>query len=103
MMKKTQTETNHAGPLLCMQGQGVVKGYAIGKAVVMGVTALEVDHYRISPDTVSAECARLRNAMAVARDELRRLAETLPDDAPRELGPLLTVHSLLLDDSTLIG
>lgn len=103
MTKTTQTKTYHAGPMLCMQGQGVVKGYAIGKAVVMGVTALEVDHYRISPETVSAECERLRNAMAAARDELRRLAETLPADAPRELGPLLTVHSLLLDDSTLIG
>lgn len=94
--------TRDAGAMLCMAGQGVVKGYAIGKAVVMGVTALEVAHYRIAPDAVDAECKRLRSAMAVARDELARLAETLPDDAPRELEPLLTVHSLLLDDPGLI-
>src|SRR5690606_36316145 len=28
--------------------------------------------------------------------------DTLPDDAPRELGPLLTVHGLLLDDPLLL-
>lgn len=88
--------------MLCMQGQGVVKGYAIGKAVIMGVTALEVAHYRIARDAVSVECERLRKAMQVARDELQSLADTLPDDAPRELGPLLTVHSLLLDDPALV-
>lgn len=96
------TGTCQSGPMLCMQGQGVVKGYAIGKAVIMGVTALEVAHYRIARDAVSVECERLRKAMQVARDELQSLADTLPDDAPRELGPLLTVHSLLLDDPALV-
>lgn len=95
-------DTAAAGPMLCMQGQGVVKGYAIGKAVIMGATALEVSHYRIAPDAVADECERLRTAMNVARDDLQKLADGLPDDAPRELGPLLTVHSMLLDDAVLI-
>lgn len=93
---------HHPGPMLCMQGQGVVKGYAIGKALIMGVTALEAAHYRISEDAIESESERLRNAMRVARDDLQKLADTLPHDAPRELGPLLTVHSLLLNDPTLV-
>lgn len=87
--------------MLCMHGQGVVKGYAIGKAAVMSAAALEVAHYRIAPDDAGAECDRLKNAIIIARDELQHMAATLPDDAPRELGPLLTVHSLLLDDPML--
>lgn len=96
-------DSPYSCPMLCMQGQGVVKGYAIGKAVIMGATALEVAHYRIAETAVASECVRLRNAMAVARDELQNLADSLPPDAPRELGPLLTVHSMLLDDAVLIG
>ncbi len=87
--------------MLCMQGQGVVKGYAIGRAAIMSAATLEVVHYRISPDDVQQECERLKKALATARDELQLMADTLPDDAPRELGPLLTVHGLLLDDPML--
>lgn len=85
-----------------MQGQGVVKGYAIGRAAIMSAAALEVVHYRIAEHDVEAECARLKRALATASDELQAMAGSLPDDAPRELGPLLTVHSLLLDDPMLL-
>src|SRR5690606_38010244 len=88
--------------MVCMQGQGVVKGYAIGRAAVMSAAALEVAHYRISSHEVEAECQRLKDALIRARDDLQQTANTLPDDAPRELGPLLTVHALLLDDPMLL-
>lgn len=85
-----------------MQGLAVVKGYAIGRAVVMGAAALEVAHYRIDPRDVFAECERLRSAIETARAELHAMAMALPEDAPRELGPLLTVHGLLLSDPMLV-
>ncbi|WP_245153817.1 phosphoenolpyruvate--protein phosphotransferase [Allopusillimonas ginsengisoli] len=88
--------------MVCAHGQGVVKGYAIGKAAIMSAAALEVAHYRIAPEDVPGECARLEQAMCKAREELDAIAATLPDDAPRELGPLLTVHSLLLADPMLL-
>lgn len=87
--------------MVCLQGQGVVKGYAIGKAAVMGAASLEVEHYRISPADISAECERLRCALQSASHDLQQMADALPDDAPRELGPLLSVHSMLLDDPML--
>lgn len=96
------SDVHSCGPMLCMQGQGVVKGYAIGKAVVMGVTALEVVHYRIPEESIRYECDRLRKAMKTAHDELQIFLNALPQDAPRELGPVLTVHSMLLDDPALI-
>jgi phosphotransferase system enzyme I (PtsI) len=87
--------------MVSMRGQGVVKGIAIGRVAVMGAAALEVVHYRIQSDAVQAECDRLTNALAVARDELQSMAANLPEDAPREMGALLTVHSMLLDDPML--
>ncbi|WP_084026077.1 phosphoenolpyruvate--protein phosphotransferase [Bordetella flabilis] len=84
-----------------MYGQGVARGYAIGRAVVMGAAALEVAHYRISPDDVQAERDRLSAALQAARDDLLQMADTLPDDAPRELGAMLNVHGLLLADPLL--
>lgn len=95
-------EPSFSTAMFSMQGQGIVRGYAIGRAVVMGAASLEVTHYRIDPQDIPAECLRLTQALVAARDELRMLASTLPDDAPRELGPLLTVHSLLLDDPMLV-
>ncbi|WP_397473285.1 phosphoenolpyruvate--protein phosphotransferase [Pusillimonas sp.] len=87
--------------MICMRGQGVVKGYAIGRAAVMGAAALEVAHYRIQPEDVAEECARLIAALAHARDDLQNMVRNLPADAPREMAALLTVHSMLLDDPML--
>ncbi|WP_427185443.1 phosphoenolpyruvate--protein phosphotransferase [Bordetella bronchialis] len=84
-----------------MYGQGVARGYAIGRAVVMGAAALEVAHYRIAPEQVDAECERLTAALQAAQDDLLQMADTLPDDAPRELGAMLNVHRLLLADPLL--
>src|SRR3546814_1784306 len=60
--------------MLCLQGQGVVKGFAIGRAVVMSAAALEVEHYRIPSDDLGIECARLRRALAMASNELQTRA-----------------------------
>ena len=102
MTMSVHTDTPDLCALLCMQGQGVVKGYAIGRAAVMSAAALEVAHYRIAEHEVDAECERLKTALTKARNELQLMADTLPEDAPRELGPLLTVHALLLDDPMLL-
>jgi len=79
----------------------VARGYAIGRAVVMGAAALEVAHYRVAPEDVPAESRRLTEALAQAQADLLQMADTLPDDAPRELGAMLNVHRLLLADPLL--
>lgn len=83
-------------------GQGVVGGYAIGKAAVMGAAALEVPHYQIHADAVSAECQRLTTAIHQAQADLLHLFQQLPTDAPREIAPLLEVHRFLLADPLLV-
>ena len=88
-------------PMICLYGQGAARGYAIGRALVMGATALEVAHYRVHPDAVEAEQARLSRALETTHREMLELADTLPEDAPRELAALLSVHGMLLSDPLL--
>ena len=87
--------------VLCLQGKGVARGYAIGRAVVLGAAALEVAHYRIQESDVQAEVSRLQDALLKAQHDLQAMADTLPADAPRELGAMLQVHRLLLCDPVL--
>jgi len=89
------------GPMVCLYGQGAARGYAIGRALVMGAAALEVAHYRVPPSSVQAEQTRLSQALETTRQEMLELAATLPDDAPRELAALLNVHGMLLSDPLL--
>ena len=91
----------NASSMLCLQGQGVVKGYAIGRAAIMSAASLEVAHYRIHAEDVGTECERLELAVSKAGEELQVMLDTLPSDAPREVGPLLEVHRLLLEDPML--
>ncbi|MDQ2138322.1 phosphoenolpyruvate--protein phosphotransferase [Alcaligenaceae bacterium A4P071] len=84
-----------------MSGKAVARGYAIGRAVVLGAAALEVAHYRIGADDVEAERERLTAAIAAAQADMHHMAATLPADAPRELGAMLHVHELLLGDPLL--
>lgn len=87
--------------MVCMQGQGVVKGYAIGRAAIMSAASLEVAHYRVADEDVDSECERLTTGVARAARDLQLLIDTLPPDTPREVGPLLEVHRLLLGDPML--
>ena len=89
------------GAVIALRGKPVARGYAIGRAVVMGAAALEVAHYRIAAEDIAAERERLTAALQRAQDELLEMADTLPEDAPRELAAMLNVHRLLLGDPLL--
>src|SRR5690606_27239542 len=90
-----------ATAMLSLHGLAASRGYAIGRAVVLGAAALEVSHYRVADEDIEAECQRLTHAITVAREEFARLADNLPADAPREIQGLLHVHAMLLADPML--
>ena len=102
LAKLTAAGRHLANPTVCLHGKGVAKGYAIGRAVVMGAAALEVAHYRIAAHEVANESKRLTAALETVQQELLQLANTLAADAPRELAAMLNVHRLLLSDPLLV-
>ncbi|QXZ08926.1 phosphoenolpyruvate--protein phosphotransferase [Comamonas sp. Y33R10-2] len=84
-----------------IHGLAVSRGIAIGRAVVVASSRMDVVHYFIRPDQVEAEILRARVARDAVIDELRRLQEEIPKDAPGELDALLEVHLMLLQDHAL--
>jgi len=88
--------------MFTVHGVGVVDGVAIGREVVMGTVALEVPHYYISSKAIESEVTRLEQAIKKVQSDLQQQIDSLPQDAPRELEPLLTVHRLLLSDPLLV-
>lgn len=88
-----------------IQGLHVSRGVAIGRAVLVASSRIDVAHYFINPDQVSAEIERVCRGRDAVVDEIRRLHETImhmgPKEAPHELGALLDVHLMLLQDNEL--
>ena len=84
-----------------IHGLAVARGIAIGRAVLVASSRVDVAHYFIEPEQVPAEIRRLRDARNEVIDELQRLQKDLPKDAPHELGALLDVHLMLLQDEEL--
>ena len=84
-----------------IHGLAVARGIAIGRAVLVASSRVDVAHYFIQPDQVISEIRRLRKARDNVVDELQRLQKDMPKDAPHELAALLDVHLMLLQDEEL--
>ncbi len=88
-----------------IHGLAVSRGVAIGRAVVVASSWLDVAHYLVKPEQVDAEIKRLRGARDAVVEEITRVKHQLAGmgtaEAPSELAALLDVHLLLLQDETL--
>ncbi|MGZ8260962.1 MAG: phosphoenolpyruvate-utilizing N-terminal domain-containing protein, partial [Caldimonas sp.] len=84
-------------------GLPVSRGIAIGRAVLVASSRLDVAHYYVAAKDVEAEIERLRSARDAVARELAAMQRDLPIEAPAELSALLDVHLMLLHDDTLTG
>ena len=81
-------------------GLPVSRGVAIGRAVLVASSRVDVAHYFISPSEIPAEVRRLRRARDLVDAELEALKREVPADVPAELVALLDVHLMLLRDES---
>ncbi|MFC5497151.1 phosphoenolpyruvate--protein phosphotransferase [Caenimonas terrae] len=90
-----------------IHGLPVARGIAIGRAVLMASSRVDVAHYFIEPGQVESEITRVRVGRNAVVDEIHRLQQTIaamgPKEAPHELAALLDVHLMLLQDEELIS
>ena len=90
-----------------IHGLAVARGIAIGRAVLVASSRVDVAHYFVQPDEVDKEVDRIRAGRDAVVEEIYRLQESIshmgPKEAPHELGALLDVHLMLLQDGELIG
>ena len=84
-------------------GLSVSRGVAIGRAVLVASSRVDVAHYFVDERQVGAEIDRLRAARDAVAAELGALQRDMPPEAPPELSALLDVHLMLLHDETLSG
>lgn len=84
-----------------IHGLAVARGIAIGKAVLVASSRVDVAHYFIKPAQVEQELARITQARSTVMAEVQRLHQSVPKDAPPELPALLEVHMMLLQDEML--
>ena len=90
-----------------IHGLAVSRGIAIGRAVLVASSRMDVAHYFINADEVETEIERVRKGRDAVIEEIRRLQTSIthmgPKEAPHELNALLDVHLMLLQDVELIG
>jgi phosphotransferase system enzyme I (PtsI) len=88
-----------------IHGLAVARGIAIGRAVLVASSRLDVAHYFIEPAQVTAEINRVRDGRDAVVAEIRRLQTSIghmgPKETPHELSALLDVHLMLLQDQEL--
>jgi len=83
-------------------GLPVSRGVAIGRAVLVASSRVDVAHYFIASHEAEHELARLRAARNEVAAELTALQQEVPEEAHAELVALLDVHLMLLHDEMLI-
>ena len=85
-----------------LHGIGVSGGIAIGRAQLVSHATLEVAHYALGAQQVTAEVDRFADAVAEVRRELEGLRGSLSGgETPGEFSAFLDVHSMILNDPTL--
>ena len=90
-----------------IHGLAVSRGIAIGRAVLVASSRMDVAHYFINANEIETEIERVRKGRDAVIEEIRRLQTSItqmgPKEAPHELNALLDVHLMLLQDVELIG
>lgn len=88
-----------------VRGLAVAQGIAIGRAVLIASSRLNVAHYFIEAREVEAEIERVRAGRNAVIEELGRLQHSVSHmsrkEAPHELAAMLDVHLMLLQDDML--
>ena len=84
-----------------IHGLAVARGIAIGRAVLVASSRVDVAHYFIEPQQIEQELERINQSRHAVMLEVQRIQKTVPKDAPPELAALLEVHLMLLQDEML--
>jgi phosphotransferase system enzyme I (PtsI) len=90
-----------------IHGLNVSRGVAIGRAVLVASSRVDVAHYFVQASEVESEIDRLRKGRNAVIEEIHRLQASIthmdPKETPHELSALLDVHLMLLQDEELVG
>ena len=81
-----------------IHGIAVASGIAIGKAHLVTNVLMEVQHYKISKDSVDEEISRLSQAIHTVKDDLINIKKELQKKASNNFESFIDVHLMMLED-----
>ncbi|RKZ96853.1 MAG: phosphoenolpyruvate--protein phosphotransferase, partial [Gammaproteobacteria bacterium] len=84
-----------------LQGIGVSRGIAIGKAHILFHNQPDVREYLIPAFSIDQEVERLQNATEQAKQQLTAIRSQIPANAPTDVSSFIDTHLLMLNDSSL--
>lgn len=84
-----------------LQGIGVSRGIAIGKAHILFHNQPDVREYLIPEFSIEQEIDRLLDAIEEARIQLKAIRNHIPANAPADVTSFIDTHLLMLNDSSL--
>lgn len=84
-----------------LQGIGVSRGIAIGRAHILFHNQPDIREYLIPAFSIEQEVDRLINATEQARQQLRTIRDSIPGNAPSDVAAFIDTHLLMLNDSSL--
>ena len=84
-----------------LNGIGVSKGIAIGKAHILQRHTLEAVEYCLPRYKIADEVARFQRAVDTAKQQLRGVRKQIPADAPSDIAAFIDTHLLMMDDGAL--
>lgn len=86
---------------LIISGLGVSRGIAIGNVRLLLRSALEVYERTLRPDEIANEVKRFKRAVDSASKQLRKIQDSIPPEAPKDVASFIESHLLMLGDSML--
>ena len=87
---------------LVLNGIGVSRGVAIGKAHIILRGSIEVLECAIPNALIEDEVARFLNAVETARLQLNSIRDRIPDGTRADIAAFIDTHLLMLDDATIV-
>ncbi|NNG11775.1 MAG: phosphoenolpyruvate--protein phosphotransferase [Halobacteria archaeon] len=88
---------------LVLNGIGVSRGVAIGKAHIILRGSIKVVESAIPPQFVEDEVTRFLNAVETARLQLNSIRDNIPADTRADIAAFIDTHLLMLDDATIVN
>ena len=77
-------------------------GIRIGKAFLLGKSALDVPKYSIDEDSIEKETARLRKAVAITKKDLLIINKQINISLSKEISDIFESHLMILDDPIIV-
>ncbi len=84
---------------IVLHGFGLGGGIAIGQAFILDKDLDDVVQFTLDDDEITTEVNRFEEAVRTTRKELEYLRNTIPSNAPAELGAFLSLNIMMLSDS----